>query len=735
MGNKTSNIGVTTKLVSLLMVFAVIPLTIVTIAVFISFGDIKNRAGDIFHDNAEVIADKIDRNLFERYGDVQAFALNHVIYDESNWYKGGENPMVETMNNYVSAYGIYTLTVLVDLEGKVIAVNSKDAGGNSIDSSFLYKKDFSGEQWFKSLSAGQFTTRMPHTAPGNDISSGTYIEEINIDDDVTQAYKGSDGLTIGFSTPVYKDGKVIAFWSNHASFSLVEEIVQQQYAFLKDAGFPSTEITLMNSEGKVIMDYDPAKVGNAQVQHDFNTLMKLDLASKGVVAAQKAVDGEAGYMYAEHARKGIVQAAGYTHLRGALGYPGMNWSVMVRVPEDEAAPWLAAIQAQIGIIIAICIAVVMVLGMWIGRKVVGRLTNVVEVAGQAAQGDMTTRLEVGSGDEFGQLATAFNTMLERVSDVVSEVSEGSDVIRSAADEVSRGNADLSQRTEEQASSLEETASSMEEMTSTVKQNADNASQANQLAAGARTQAEKGGEVVGNAVTAMAEINSSSKKIADIISVIDEIAFQTNLLALNAAVEAARAGEQGRGFAVVAGEVRSLAGRSAEAAKEIKELIQDSVEKVQQGTDLVDESGKTLEEIVSSVKKVTDIVSEIASSSQEQSAGIEQVNKAIMQMDDMTQQNAALVEEAAAASRSMEDESSGLLSLVSQFKTGNSSSMNRAQQSMQQTRQPASQENVAQLSEARSANKNNQPQPGSESVSPARTVPVSKTGTDDEWSEF
>jgi methyl-accepting chemotaxis protein len=226
---------------------------------------------------------------------------------------------------------------------------------------------------------------------------------------------------------------------------------------------------------------------------------------------------------------------------------------------------------------------------------------------------------------------------------------------------------LSHRTQEQASALEETASSMEEITSTVKQNADNAYQANQLAANARTQAEQGGAVVSKAVAAMAAINHSSKKIADIISVIDGIAFQTNLLALNAAVEAARAGEQGRGFAVVADEVRKLAQRSAEAAKEIKTLIGDSVEKVEGGTRLVDETGQVLTEIVTAVKKVSDIVAEIAAASQEQSTGIEHVNKAVMQMDEMTQQNAALVEEAAAASESVDAQAQSLQQLVAFFK--------------------------------------------------------------------
>ena len=279
-------------------------------------------------------------------------------------------------------------------------------------------------------------------------------------------------------------------------------------------------------------------------------------------------------------------------------------------------------------------------------------------------------LYTGLTDEVGQIQYALTFAQSKLRTAIGQVKASSDVLLRTAAEIESGNTDLSQRTEEQASSLEETASSMEEMTATVKQNADNSRQANQLAASTRDQAEKGGAVVAKAVTAMSEINRSSKKIADIIGVIDEIAFQTNLLALNAAVEAARAGEQGRGFAVVASEVRTLAGRSANAAKEIKGLISDSVEKVQQGSELVDESGKTLEEIVNGVKKVTDIISEIAASSQEQANGIDQVNSAVMQMDEMTQQNAALVEEAAAASSEMTGKVKLLSGLALQFKIEN-----------------------------------------------------------------
>lgn len=295
------------------------------------------------------------------------------------------------------------------------------------------------------------------------------------------------------------------------------------------------------------------------------------------------------------------------------------------------------------------------------------MQEAIGIANAIATGDLTKRIEVTSTNETGRLLHALKTMSDNLIDLIGKVRVGTNQITTASGEIASGNSDLSQRTEEQASNLEETASSMEELTSTVKQNADNARQANQLAAGATEIAKKGGTVVGQVVQTMNSINESSKKIVDIISVIDGIAFQTNILALNAAVEAARAGEQGRGFAVVATEVRTLAQRSAAAAKEIKELISDSVTKVEDGTRLVDEAGSTMDEIVNAVKRVTDIMSEIAAASQEQSTGIEQVNQAVTQMDEVTQQNAALVEKATAAAESMQEQAQALTQAINTSK--------------------------------------------------------------------
>jgi methyl-accepting chemotaxis protein len=437
----------------------------------------------------------------------------------------------------------------------------------------------------------------------------------------------------------------------------------------------STMIVLVRHQAYVLQrglgvafDYNPAlkqRLGgpldefNSQV-NKFTDMVDREIARQG--SSKSSSGGDSAAATAQDLFQSGTSAITATVKLNEQTLSALDDLLKARIDSFNKKKYLALANVLIGL------AIVFLFALFITRYITHNVDGIVSVLKQYAKGNFT--IELFQNDDKDEISRLYNTLHDlqlKLAGVISSIRAGANEVGTAVDQVAQGNANLSQRTQEQASNLEEVASSMEQMTGTVDQNADNAQQANQLAAASREQADKGGAVVGRAVTAMNDITTSSKKIADIIGVIDEIAFQTNLLALNAAVEAARAGEQGRGFAVVAAEVRNLAGRSATAAKEIKGLIHDSVTKVQEGAKFVNDSGKTLEEIVASVKKVSDIVAEIAAASQEQSSGIAQVNKAVLQMDEMTQQNAALVEEAAGASESISAQAQELLAMVGFFK--------------------------------------------------------------------
>ena len=355
-------------------------------------------------------------------------------------------------------------------------------------------------------------------------------------------------------------------------------------------------------------------------------------------------------------------------------------SLQIDVAQEEYRHAVARYQSLLVVSIAaivLGIALAVVFGFFLVRSISQALQHAVEVSSAVSNGDLTSTIRQDGQDEVSLVLRSLAVMQDNLAQIVNRVRLGSDSVSTASSEIAQGNQDLSARTEKQASALEETAASMEELSSTVKQNADNARQANQLAQSASTVAVQGGSVVGQVVDTMRGISDSSRQIADIISVIDGIAFQTNILALNAAVEAARAGEQGRGFAVVAGEVRTLASRSAEAAKEIKQLITASVGRVEQGSAQVDQAGQTMSEVVASIRRVTDIMGEISAASTEQSQGVAQIGEAVQQMDQVTQQNAALVEEMAAAASSLRSQAQELVSVVSVFRVAEGQAAPRA----------------------------------------------------------
>jgi methyl-accepting chemotaxis protein len=410
---------------------------------------------------------------------------------------------------------------------------------------------------------------------------------------------------------------------------------------------------------KILMHPKTELVGKLQTENKDPNGKRLFV--EFVAVCKEKGEGVVDYFWSKPGSSKPVPKISYVKLMKEWG-----WIVGSGIYVDDVEKEMATLKWQI-IGATLALALVIFACAWlVARRIKEALDQAIAASKRIASGDLTAHIEVQSSDETGELLTSLREMNEGLARIVGEVRNGCESIATATEQIAAGNSDLSQRTEEQASALEETASSMEELTSTVKQNADNAQAANQLAINASGVAVKGGEVISRVVRTMESITDSSKKISDIIGVIDGIAFQTNILALNAAVEAARAGEQGRGFAVVAAEVRSLAQRSAAAAKEIKSLIEDSVGKVQDGSRLVEEAGRTTQDIVTSIKRVTDIMAEISAASVEQSSGIEQVNTAITQMDDVTQQNAALVEQAAAAAESLEEQAQQLVAVVARF---------------------------------------------------------------------
>ena len=413
-----------------------------------------------------------------------------------------------------------------------------------------------------------------------------------------------------------------------------------------------------------------------------------------------------------------------------------------KLMDESGAEVNASVQSTkvtVASLLAAAFALACVLAVWIIRSTTRPIVEAVGIARAVAAGDLAMEIRADGRNETGLLLAALHEMKTRLATTVGEVRRNAEGVATASAQIAQGNNDLSSRTEQQAASLEETAASMEELNATVRQNADNARQANQLAAAASTVAIQGGEVVGEVVGTMKGINDSSKKIADIIGVIDGIAFQTNILALNAAVEAARAGEQGRGFAVVASEVRSLAQRSAEAAKDIKTLISASVERVEHGTALVDRAGTTMQEVVTSIRRVTDIMGEISAASTEQSSGVAQVGEAVTQMDRATQQNAALVEESAAAAESLKTQADRLVEAVAVFKIGHDAARQLAPAATPPARPVAkapvlvAKPKPAAMVERRGPNRatNVARLP----VAPVKPVAIAKPEVDDEWASF
>lgn len=597
------------------LVVGLVPAVLVGIVNYRGLDKIAGTLRDSTKVHAVNVADKIDRNLFERYGDVQAFGINPAVQDRANWYQVGaeQNAIVGAMNNYVALYGIYPVMVLVDMSGKVIAVNDKSATGDSLNTSGIYKRSYEGASWFRDSVDGRF-----YTSDQAGALTGTVVEDLVVSGEVTAAYAGHSGRVMSFSAPV-KDaatGETIAVWHNFADLSLVSEIATQFLTELEaSTKLQSTAVALFNEKGEMVISH---KLDGGRVSKDPAAASLFDrgkLTSQLSRNSAPVSDIEDGRAVAAH------------HFRGALGFRGMPWTVAVSV--DDAEITEASKSAMVlGLLVSSGLAAVLSVGIWWVLKF----------------------------------------LVSPIERAVVDLHTGSSELRSAAGQVSTSSISLAQGATEQAASLQSSSQSLEEISALSRQNTDSSQQAFALSDSAREASEASVKSTDSLMTAMHSIRQAADETAQIIKIIDEIAFQTNLLALNAAVEAARAGDAGKGFAVVAEEVRNLAQRSANAARETGDKIRHSKQLAQEGVDVAEEVARALDNIRQKVVQSASLVKEIAAASREQSAGINQVNGAIGELTTVTARATAVSQQTSSAAEELTAQASAFDQIIARLMT-------------------------------------------------------------------
>ncbi len=565
--------------------------------------------------------------MAERYFEVQAFALSDGLSEAAN----NPDALTAVMNEHVARSKIYPLMLFVDTTGRILATNDRDARGRTIDTRNLPGLNVSSERWFQRIARGDFSGPMAFTANPSEVSGGTVMTGVYIDPRVVEAYPNARGAVMGFAAAVERNGETLGYWYNTADLATVEEVFESAYQVMSEQGLGTAELTLLDGDGVILIDFDPTTQGSEKVVTT-DAFLSRNLVSDGVEAATRAVSGEAGVIFATHSRKQLEQAAGFAHLTGALGYPGMDWSVLVRASREQVSAESMAQRRQIVVQSLLILVLAAACGLLVGRGFANPLKQMSVVVEALAQGDLRPRVNIASRDEIGSLARGVNSVADSLSDAVKAIGDSaanldqtandlSDEARrvtgsasstntrasnvaAAMEEMSTTLASVSTAASQSSSSIHSVAAGTDEMTSTISEIAANAERARHI-----TNTAVGS--VAEATQKVEQLRSASEEISRIIEVILEIAEQTKLLALNATIEAARAGEAGKGFAVVASEVKDLAGQTNRATEEIRTSI----------NAIQDSTGSTVEEIGninSVIGDVSQIVSSIAAAVEEQS---------------------------------------------------------------------------------------------------------------------
>ena len=617
--------NLTRRFVLILLSVGLLPLLILAIVSLKSADSIGSGLANKLRSGAETTLEIIERNLFERYGDVQAFCSNEVVRKHPLGTAESTAALVPAINTYVRLYGCYPLSIITDVHGKVVAANTVDALGKPIDTSFLLGKDFSQASWFTSTRDGRFQK--------TDLLDGTVVEDVSQDADVARAY-GTSMLVVTYSAPITDSaGKFIGVWHNYADFALVEAMLVQRYESLKQDKLPDTDLVLLNRKGVVLAEYDPMVTGKPALVRNQDVVLKTNLAELGVESAIAAISGKSGDVTYFNKRKNTDLVAGYAQSKGALGYAGLGWALLVRVPEEELLSDVNSSKLKTYTIVGISVVLLLVVAFVVARSLTKPIQACVSAMDSLAQGDLTAQVSLNRNDELGTLGKAINTCSSTLRQLVGSLTQSSNdlqrsartltdtahtqaaaaeettvqanTVAAAGEELSVNSKSMSVSATQITQSTGTVAAAMEEMSSSIQEVARNCSQESEIARKANTQARETRVLMG-------KLDESARQIGKVVELINRIAEQTNLLALNATIEAASAGEAGRGFAVVANEVKELARQSAAATEDIRkqvELIQDNT-----GASI-----KSLEEVGKIIEQVSQISSSIAAAVEEQSA--------------------------------------------------------------------------------------------------------------------